>query len=152
MSINPEHVSNILAGTKKYEFRKIKCKRKIESIIIYSTAPEMKVVAEVEVTDLIQGTPNDVWKKTSKNAGIKKRFFDSYFHNRETAFAYCLGKVKKVFTVQRITGFWNKNSSSVIRLHRQLKLSYTSIIADKKPDFIVLPAQNTGSIFVGYGE
>ena len=38
MSINPEHVENILAGTKKFEFRKSKCKEQIESIVIYSTA------------------------------------------------------------------------------------------------------------------
>ena len=50
MSINPEHVDNILAGTKKFEFRKSKCKEKIDSIIIYSTSPIMRVVAEVEAT------------------------------------------------------------------------------------------------------
>ena len=33
MSINPEHVDNILAGTKKFEFRKTKCKEKIDSIL-----------------------------------------------------------------------------------------------------------------------
>ena len=53
MSINPEHVENILAGKKKYEFRKKKCKEQIDSIVIYSTAPVMKVVAEVEVKDII---------------------------------------------------------------------------------------------------
>ena len=57
MSINPEHVDNILAGTKKFEFRKNKCKEKIDSIIIYSTSPIMKVVAEVEVKDVIEDTP-----------------------------------------------------------------------------------------------
>ena len=56
MSINPEHVDNILAGTKKFEFRKTKCKEKIDSIIIYSTFPIMRVVAEVEVKDIIEDT------------------------------------------------------------------------------------------------
>ena len=37
MSINPEHVENILAGRKKFEFRKTKCKEQIDSIVIYST-------------------------------------------------------------------------------------------------------------------
>lgn len=53
MSINPEHVNNIISGEKTYEFRKVKCKRKIDSIVIYSTAPIMQVVAEVKVLDLI---------------------------------------------------------------------------------------------------
>lgn len=110
MSINPQHVRNILAGTKKYEFRKIKCRRDIESIVIYSTAPEMKVVAEVEVTDLIEGTPNDVWKKTSKNAGIKKKFFDSYFQDKKVAFAYCLGKIKKYSKSKELRDFGVKTA------------------------------------------
>lgn len=110
MSINPQHVNNILAGTKKYEFRKIKCRRDVESIIIYSTAPEMKVVAEVEVTDLIEGTPSEVWRRTSENAGIKKKFFDSYFQDREVAFAYCLGKVKKYSESKELRDFGVKTA------------------------------------------
>ena len=74
MSINPEHVNNIISGEKTYEFRKVKCKRKIDSIVIYSTAPIMQVVAEVKVLDLIQGKPDDVWIKTCKGAGINKLF------------------------------------------------------------------------------
>ena len=76
MSINPEHVENILAGKKKYEFRKKKCKEQIDSIVIYSTAPVMKVVAEVEVKDIIEDTPQIVWKRTSNAAGVDKKFFD----------------------------------------------------------------------------
>lgn len=94
MSINPEHVDNIISGEKIYEFRKVKCKRKIDSIVIYSTAPIMQVVAEVEVLDLIEGRPDDVWLKTCKGAGINKHFFDSYYRNKKTAFAYSLGEVK----------------------------------------------------------
>ena len=46
LSINPEHVENIFNGNKKYEYRKIKCKEKVDKIIIYSTAPIMQVVGE----------------------------------------------------------------------------------------------------------
>ena len=76
MSINPEHVENILAGRKKFEFRKTKCKEQIDSIVIYSTAPVMKVVAEVEVKGIIEDTPQSVWKRTSNAAGIDKKFFE----------------------------------------------------------------------------
>lgn len=93
MSINPEHVENILSGEKKYEFRKRKCKERIDSIVIYSTAPVMKVVAEVEVKDIIEGTPQTVWKKTSNAAGINKQFFDKYFLGKDIAIAYVLGYV-----------------------------------------------------------
>ena len=95
MSINPEHVDNILAGTKKFEFRKNKCKEQIDSIIIYSTSPIMRVVAEVEVKGIIEDTPQVVWSKTHSAAGIDKMFFDSYYKGRSTAVAYILGEVKK---------------------------------------------------------
>lgn len=48
ISINPKHIENIFNGTKKYEYRKIKCKREIKKII-YSTYPIMKVVGEAKV-------------------------------------------------------------------------------------------------------
>lgn len=95
MSINPEHVENILAGTKKFEFRKTRCKEKIDSIIIYSTFPIMRVVGEVEVKDIIEDTPQVIWSKTQAAAGIDKVFFDRYYTGRNTAVAYVLGKVKK---------------------------------------------------------
>ena len=39
LSINPEHVENILLGTKRFEFRKVRCKYEVSKIIIYATAP-----------------------------------------------------------------------------------------------------------------
>ena len=54
MSINPEYVEKILSGTKKYEFRKSKCKREVSEIIIYSTAPVSKVVGKVKVKNIIE--------------------------------------------------------------------------------------------------
>ena len=105
MSINPEHVDNILSGTKKYEFRKTRCKEDIDSIIIYSTFPIMKVVSEVEVKEIIEGTPQVIWNKTQTAAGIDKLFFDRYYLGRSTAVAYALGKVKKFSTPKLLADY-----------------------------------------------
>lgn len=110
MSINPEHVDNIISGKKKFEFRKVKCRKKIESIVIYSTAPIMQVVAEVQVLDLIEGSPDYVWKKTCKGAGINKSSFDSYYSNKKIAFAYCLGKVKCFKRPKSLADYGIKNA------------------------------------------
>lgn len=110
MSINPEHVDNIMSGKKIYEFRKVKCKRKIDSIVIYSTAPVMKIVGEVEVVDLIEGTPDLVWEKTCTGAGINKAFFDSYYNNKKTAFAYCLGMVNCFEKARTLSDYGLKNA------------------------------------------
>lgn len=95
LSINPNHVENILNGTKKYEFRKKACKRQIDKILIYCTTPIMKVVGEAEVEDILIDNPEVIWKKTETKSGINKSFFDQYYKNREQAVAYKLKNVKK---------------------------------------------------------
>lgn len=93
LSINPEHVSNILMGNKEYEFRKTECKRKVEKIIIYSTSPIMKVVGEANVDDILIGVPDDIWKKTRDKSGINKNYFDSYYKGKAKAVAYKLSNI-----------------------------------------------------------
>ena len=93
LSINPEYVDKILSGKKLYEFRKTRCKQRIDKIYIYSTSPIMKVVAEAEVEDILEGTPQEIWKLTKSYSGINKTFFDKYYKNRLKAFAYKLQNI-----------------------------------------------------------
>jgi predicted transcriptional regulator len=95
LSINPEHVENILLGNKRFEFRKVRCRTDINRIIIYSTSPVMRVVAEAEVLGIIEDNPDSVWNLTFEYAGISKSFFDRYFEGKEKAVAYHLGKITK---------------------------------------------------------
>ncbi len=95
LSINPEHVENILLGNKRFEFRKVRCRTDINRIIIYSTSPVMRVVAEAEVLGIIEDNPDSVWDLTFEFAGISKSFFDRYFEGKEKAVAYHLGKITK---------------------------------------------------------
>lgn len=110
MSINPEHVENIMSGRKRFEFRKTRCREKIEGIIIYSTSPIMEVVGEVEVTDIIEGSPKSVWEKTFNGAGIDKAFFDEYYNGRGKAVAYVLGRIKKFSQPRKLSDFGVKSA------------------------------------------
>lgn len=94
ISINPEHVKNIIDGSKRFEYRTRVAKKDIDSIVVYSTYPEMKIVAEVEIDGILCMTPEKLWEKTKEYSGITKAFFDEYFKNREIAYAYELGIVK----------------------------------------------------------
>jgi len=95
MPINPEYVDEILAGRKKYEYRKIKAKRKnIDKMIIYSTSPIMKVVAEVDIKGILEETPDILWEMTKNESGITKEFYYKYYKNKELAIAYKLGTIK----------------------------------------------------------
>lgn len=95
MPINPEYVEKILSGDKKYEYRKIKAKRKnIDKMIIYSTSPVMKVVAEVEIEEILEESPKMLWEQTKEKSGITEEFYNKYYKNKDTAVAYKLGNIK----------------------------------------------------------
>ncbi len=94
ISINPEHVQNIINGTKKFEYRTKAAKSDVNKIIIYETTPIKKIVAEAEIVDVLMLPPEDLWKETKEKSGITKEFFDAYFNGRNLAYAYKLGKVK----------------------------------------------------------
>jgi predicted transcriptional regulator len=93
ISINPEHVKNIIDGIKKYEYRTRVAKRDVDSIIVYCTYPTKKVLAEVKIKSVLADTPNALWERTKDFSGISKEFFMKYFNDRETAYAYELGEV-----------------------------------------------------------
>ena len=93
LSIKPEYTERILAGTKKFEFRRQVAKRHVDQILIYSTAPEMKVVASVAVLGVLKETPQDLWQKTKDFSGISHGKYMEYFSKREFAYAYQLGEV-----------------------------------------------------------
>lgn len=95
ISINPEHVENIFNGNKKYEYRKIRCKKDVEKIIIYSTYPIMKVVGEAKVEEILEDSPDNIWEETKKYSGIDLQFYQKYFKDRSKAIAYKLTNIKK---------------------------------------------------------
>lgn len=96
MSINPIYVDEILAGRKKYEYRRIKAKKKnVDKIIVYCTSPIKKVVAEIDVVGVIVDRPDNLWNNTKNYAGISKVKYDEYFKNKDIAVAYKLGSVLK---------------------------------------------------------
>lgn len=95
LSINPEYVEKIFAGTKKYEFRKRLASRAIDKILIYSTAPIMKVVGEVQIVETISSSPTALWERTKKFAGISREKYRKYFKGCKVAYAFQLGQVIK---------------------------------------------------------
>ena len=95
ISINPKYVESIFNGTKKYEYRKVKCKQDIDKIIIYSTHPIMKVVGEAKVEEILEDSPEKIWNITQKESGINFKFYSDYYENREKAIAYKLTDIIK---------------------------------------------------------
>lgn len=96
LSIKPEFANKILTGEKRFEFRKSLFKRDgIKTVIIYATMPVGKVIGEFDIDLVISNTPQEVWSMTSEFSGITKSFFDSYFTDRDMAYAIKVKKVRK---------------------------------------------------------
>ncbi|CAM3167937.1 ASCH domain-containing protein [Leuconostoc rapi] len=94
LSIKPEYVRQILAGTKKYEYRRIIFARQdVSSIVIYSTLPDGLVVAEVEVRNILKGSKSKIWNETKGFSGISRAELFDYFDNKDEVYAIELGKV-----------------------------------------------------------
>lgn len=95
-SIKPEYVHQILDGTKKFEYRRtIFSKKDIQRMVIYSTLPEGRVVAEVQIKRILSGTKTKIWERTKKFSGISKDDFLEYFSGKETVYAIELGEIHK---------------------------------------------------------
>lgn len=92
LSIHPRHIDKILSGEKLYEYRK-HIPLEIRYVVVYATAPIKKIVAFIEIDKIIKDTPEIVWKKTKKHAGISEDYFLRYFKDKQIAYAI---KVKKV--------------------------------------------------------
>lgn len=88
LSIKPEYVQKIFSGEKHFEFRKILfSNRSVNTIYIYATAPEKKIVGKFTIKAIHSSTPEAIWNKTQKYGGIKKTDFDKYFHSAKVAHA-----------------------------------------------------------------
>ena len=105
ISIKPEYVENIFNGSKKYEYRKIRCKQDIDKIIIYSTYPIMKVVGEAKVEKILEDSPDRIWEKTKKYSGIDLNFYQNYFKDRSKAIAYKLTNIKKYDSPKELSSY-----------------------------------------------
>ena len=105
ISIKPEHIENIFNGSKKYEYRKIRCKQDINKIIIYSTYPIMKVVGEAKVEKILEDSPDRIWEKTKKYSGIDLNFYQKYFKDRSKAIAYKLTNIKKYDSPKELSSY-----------------------------------------------
>lgn len=96
LSIKPQYVERIFDETKKYEFRKqIFKNEQVSEVVIYATAPVMRVVGEFSFKNIIVDSPENIWVKTREYAGIDFESYMDYFSNRELGYAIEIESVKK---------------------------------------------------------
>ncbi len=96
LAIKEEFASKIFEGSKKYEFRKSIFKdKRVNTIVVYVSAPVKKVIGEFEIEFVLKEKPENLWDITKDFAGINKDFYDKYFEDKDSAYAIKIKKTLK---------------------------------------------------------
>ena len=95
LSIKPVFALKIFEGTKRYEFRKNIFKKNVEIVVVYASSPVQQVIGEFEIKDILHDDLESIWHETNLYSGISRDFFNSYFINKEKAYAIEIGNLKK---------------------------------------------------------
>ncbi len=96
LSIHPCFVEKIFSGEKKFEYRK-RIPTDIHTVIVYATAPIKQIVAVIEVENVLQDTPMNIWKQTKEWSGLTYKFYKSYYKGKSAAYAI---KFKNVYRLE----------------------------------------------------
>ena len=105
LSVKPEYIDKIFAGSKTFEYRRKLPQKTISSIILYATDPVQQIVGEVEVIGTISASPSALWEQTKHSAGISRAKYRDYFRKCKNANAFILGTVTKYHPPKELSDY-----------------------------------------------
>lgn len=100
LSIKPIYANAILKGVKTVEFRKRVFKKNVDKIFIYSSSPTKMIVGYFTFSNIVEDTPENLWKTFQKVGGINKVDFFDYYKETEKGFGIVIKEVVK-FDVEK---------------------------------------------------
>lgn len=106
LSIKPHYANAILDGKKKVEFRKRKFGRAVSHVVIYATAPIMRIVGWFKVGLLHELSPEGLWRKFATVGGISRDDFCAYYSGAPSGVAIgvtAAQRLRKPLTLQRVS-------------------------------------------------
>lgn len=96
LSVKPRFADQIMAGTKRVEFRRSWTKQPVGLLLIYSSSPTQRLVGMVNVDGTITGSPTKVWTACiGRGPGLARKELLSYFEGKSEAHGILLGDVTK---------------------------------------------------------
>ncbi|MBP5543786.1 MAG: hypothetical protein ILM98_06910 [Kiritimatiellae bacterium] len=90
LKIHRKYCDRILAGKKKYEFRK-QCPSWVSpgcDMVLCSSDAPATLLAVFEIGEILSGTPEEVWQRTFPDGGIEHEDYMRYYEGQQTAFAF----------------------------------------------------------------
>ncbi|MEN6449839.1 MAG: ASCH domain-containing protein [Thermoguttaceae bacterium] len=96
LSIRPHYVEKIFDGRKTVELRKRapNCPPG-EQIVIYSTMPEKLLVGLVEVEDIVEGSPDSLWRLVAARSCVGRRQYRQYYAIANSAVGIFIGHPRR---------------------------------------------------------
>lgn len=94
ISVHPEYVHKILSGTKRVEFRRVWAANPVSHLVLYSTSPEMKIVAILELQEVLRRNKSSLWEVAKLyGGGITRSKLREYFADKSEGYALIIKKV-----------------------------------------------------------
>lgn len=93
LSIKPQYVESIADGTKRFEFRRRPFARRVDTVLVYATAPVMRLVMLFQIGHIIRRSPHSVWRACRAFSGIEKSEYDRYFFGTDEAVAISISSI-----------------------------------------------------------
>lgn len=111
LPIKPEFAHKIINGEKNIEFRKKFSNQNVETIVIYSSSPEQKIIGFAKIDSIVIDTPDSLWNQFSHQGGIDKNRFYTYFYGKVIKELIRKAKISTFFriwfpTVKLLIGFF----------------------------------------------
>nr|WP_297384504.1 ASCH domain-containing protein [uncultured Roseateles sp.] len=96
LSIKPRFSDQIVAGTKRVEFRRAWAKEPVKLVFIYSSAPVQRIVAVAEVEGVLHARPAKLWTDCkARGPGLERQELMDYYAGKDVAFGILLGRIAR---------------------------------------------------------
>jgi predicted transcriptional regulator len=96
MAIRPEFAEQILAGTKRAEFRKRPIAPDVTDVVVYASAPVSAVIGAFTVARQETRHPRELWRLFAEVGGIRRARYAEYFEGRVLGTGIVVGDVRRL--------------------------------------------------------
>ncbi|OAV70416.1 50S ribosomal protein L22/unknown domain fusion protein [Bacteroidales bacterium Barb4] len=97
ISVKPEFAKKIIRKEKRIELRKVKPHVEIgDYVIIYASSPLKSVIGFGKIQQIIEMSPEKMWKQYSSLLGIDKLRFDNYYNGKEKAVGIKIKEIQQI--------------------------------------------------------
>lgn len=95
ISVHPKYVRQILNGSKRVEFRRVWTSRQVTHLVLYSTAPDMKVVAILELEKTVERSKAGLWELAKQyGGGLTRKALRTYFSDKKLGYGLIIASVQ----------------------------------------------------------